>query len=87
MTIIYGDRELTKQLSLARGTATVLVRELAGRQLMEELASPADIKVPRTRGRPTGVPSPAEASRFQAGTRKRAPLASPRPGCRGWCSG
>ena len=53
--------ELTRQLSLARGTATVLVRELAGRQLIEELPSPADapadIKVPRTRGRPTGVPS------------------------------
>src|SRR5208282_5830260 len=53
--------ELTRQLSLARGTATVLVRELAGRQLIEELSSPADapadIKVPRTRGRPTGVPS------------------------------
>ncbi len=49
--------ELTRQLNLARGTATVLVRELAGRQLIEELASPADIKVPRTRGRPTGVPS------------------------------
>jgi predicted NBD/HSP70 family sugar kinase len=54
--------ELTRQLSLARGTATVLVRELAGRQLIEELSSPAgasaDVKVPRTRGRPTGVPSP-----------------------------
>jgi predicted NBD/HSP70 family sugar kinase len=53
--------ELTRQLSLARGTATVLVRELAGRQLIEELSSPADapegLKVPRTRGRPTGVPS------------------------------
>jgi predicted NBD/HSP70 family sugar kinase len=53
--------ELTRQLSLARGTATVLVRDLAGRQLIEELPSPADapagIKVPRTRGRPTGVPS------------------------------
>jgi predicted NBD/HSP70 family sugar kinase len=53
--------ELTRQLSLARGTATVLVRDLAGRQLIEELSSPADaptdIKVPRTRGRPTGVPS------------------------------
>jgi predicted NBD/HSP70 family sugar kinase len=53
--------ELTRQLSLARGTATVLVRELAGRQLIEELSSPAgasaDVKVPRTRGRPTGVPS------------------------------
>jgi predicted NBD/HSP70 family sugar kinase len=52
---------LTRQLSLARGTATVLVRDLAGRQLIEELSSPADapgdIKVPRTRGRPTGVPS------------------------------
>ena len=39
----------------------MLVRDLAGRQLIEELASPADapadIKVPRTRGRPTGVPS------------------------------
>jgi predicted NBD/HSP70 family sugar kinase len=53
--------ELTRQLNLARGTATVLVRDLAGRQLIEELSSPADapagIKVPRTRGRPTGVPS------------------------------
>ena len=53
--------ELTRQLGLARGTATVLVRDLAGRQLIEELSSPADapagIKVPRTRGRPTGVPS------------------------------
>lgn len=53
--------ELTRQLGLARGTATVLVRDLAGRQLIEELSSPADapadLKVPRTRGRPTGVPS------------------------------
>ena len=53
--------ELTRQLNLARGTATVLVRDLAGRQLIEELSSPAGapagIKVPRTRGRPTGVPS------------------------------
>ncbi len=53
--------ELTRQLNLARGTATVLVRDLAGRQLIEELSSPAaapgDVKVPRTRGRPTGVPS------------------------------
>jgi len=53
--------ELTRQLSLARGTATVLVRDLAGRELIEELSSPAGapdgIKVPRTRGRPTGVPS------------------------------
>ena len=53
--------QLTRQLSLARGTATVLVRDLAGRQLIEELSSPADapagLKVPRTRGRPTGVPS------------------------------
>jgi predicted NBD/HSP70 family sugar kinase len=53
--------ELTRRLNLARGTATVLVRDLAGRQLIEELSSPADapagIKVPRTRGRPTGVPS------------------------------
>lgn len=53
--------ELTRQLSLARGTATVLVRELAGRRLIEELARPAGasagLKVPRARGRPTGVPS------------------------------
>jgi predicted NBD/HSP70 family sugar kinase len=53
--------ELTRRLSLARGTATVLVRDLAGRQLIEELSSPAGgpdgRKVPRTRGRPTGVPS------------------------------
>src|SRR5690242_9948652 len=53
--------QLTRQLGLARGTATVLVRDLAGRQLIEELSSPAGgqdgLKVPRTRGRPTGVPS------------------------------
>jgi predicted NBD/HSP70 family sugar kinase len=49
--------QLTRQLSLARGTATVLVRDLAGRQLIEELSSPAELKAPRTRGRPTGVPS------------------------------
>jgi predicted NBD/HSP70 family sugar kinase len=53
--------ELTRQLSLARGTATVLVRDLAGRQLIEELPTPADApadaRVQRTRGRPTGVPS------------------------------
>ncbi len=57
--------ELTRQLSLARGTATVLVRDLAGRQLIEELSSPAGapagLKVPRSRGRPTGVPSPHPA--------------------------
>ena len=53
--------ELTRQLALARGTATVLVRDLAGRQLIEERPSPADapadVRVQRTRGRPTGVPS------------------------------
>jgi predicted NBD/HSP70 family sugar kinase len=53
--------ELTRHLSLARGTATVLVRELAGRELIEELSSPAgaqaDVMVQRGRGRPTGVPS------------------------------
>jgi predicted NBD/HSP70 family sugar kinase len=49
--------ELTRQLSLARGTATVLVRDLAGRQLIEELSSQADVTVQRSRGRPTGVPS------------------------------
>jgi predicted NBD/HSP70 family sugar kinase len=53
--------ELTRQLALARGTATVLVRELAGRQLIEERLGPADaaadVRVQRTRGRPTGVPS------------------------------
>ena len=49
--------QLTRQLSLARGTATVLVRDLAGRQLIEELSSPAGLDTPRTRGRPTGVPS------------------------------
>ncbi len=49
--------ELTRQLSLARGTATVLVRDLAGRRLIEELAGPLDASVQRARGRPTGVPS------------------------------
>jgi predicted NBD/HSP70 family sugar kinase len=49
--------ELTRQLNLARGTATVLVRDLAGRRLIEELAGPVDATVQRARGRPTGVPS------------------------------
>jgi predicted NBD/HSP70 family sugar kinase len=49
--------ELTRQLSLARGTATVLVRDLAGRRLIEELTGPVDSSVQRARGRPTGVPS------------------------------
>jgi predicted NBD/HSP70 family sugar kinase len=49
--------ELTRQLSLARGTATVLVRDLAGRRLIEELTGPVDVSVQRARGRPTGVPS------------------------------
>jgi predicted NBD/HSP70 family sugar kinase len=49
--------DLTRQLSLARGTATVLVRDLAGRRLIEELAGPLDASVQRARGRPTGVPS------------------------------
>jgi predicted NBD/HSP70 family sugar kinase len=50
--------ELTRQLSLARGTATVLVRDLADRNLIEELQIRADEAVHRSRGRPTGVPSP-----------------------------
>jgi predicted NBD/HSP70 family sugar kinase len=49
--------ELTRQLGLARGTATVLVRDLAGRQLITELTGPVDGTVQRARGRPTGVPS------------------------------
>src|SRR4051794_38907223 len=49
--------ELTRQLSLARGTATVLVRDLAGRQLIEELTSPVDATAQRARGRPTRVPA------------------------------
>ncbi len=49
--------ELTRQLSLARGTATVLVRDLAGRRLIEEISGAADATVQRARGRPTGVPS------------------------------
>ena len=49
--------ELTRELSLARGTATVLVRDLAERQLIEELSSPVDATVQRARGRPTGIPS------------------------------
>ena len=49
--------ELTRELCLARGTATVLVRDLAERQLIEELSSPVDATVQRARGRPTGVPS------------------------------
>jgi predicted NBD/HSP70 family sugar kinase len=49
--------ELTRQLNLARGTATVLVRDLAGRHLIEELSGVSDATVQRTRGRPTGVPS------------------------------
>jgi len=50
--------ELTRQLSLARGTATVLVRDLADRNLIEELQVRGDEAVHRSRGRPTGVPSP-----------------------------
>jgi len=56
--------ELTRQLGLARGTATVLVRELAGQQLIDELPAPApgngassEETERRARGRPTGVPS------------------------------
>jgi predicted NBD/HSP70 family sugar kinase len=49
--------ELTRQLGLARGTATVLVRELAGRRLITELAPPDPPSAQRARGRPTGVPS------------------------------
>ncbi|HEX3752551.1 MAG TPA: ROK family transcriptional regulator [Streptosporangiaceae bacterium] len=49
--------ELTRQLSLARGTATVLVRDLADRGLIEEIQLPADVTERRSRGRPTGVPS------------------------------
>ena len=49
--------ELTRQLSLARGTATVLVRDLADRGLIEEIQLPADVSERRSRGRPTGVPS------------------------------
>ena len=42
--------QLTRQLGLARGTATVLVRDLAGRQLIEELSSPADAPAGPDRG-------------------------------------
>jgi predicted NBD/HSP70 family sugar kinase len=49
--------ELTRQLGLARGTATVLVRELAGRRLITELAPVEPPSVQRARGRPTGIPS------------------------------
>ncbi|HEX6523698.1 MAG TPA: ROK family protein [Streptosporangiaceae bacterium] len=53
--------ELTRLLGLARGTATVLVRELGAQELITEL--PADVlperaeRAQRARGRPTGVPS------------------------------
>ncbi len=50
--------ELTRQLRLARGTATVLVRDLADRGLIEELQIQAEAAARRSRGRPTGVPSP-----------------------------
>jgi predicted NBD/HSP70 family sugar kinase len=49
--------ELTRQLGLARGTATVLVRELTGRRLITELAAVEPSSAQRSRGRPTGVPS------------------------------
>ncbi|HEY1623031.1 MAG TPA: ROK family transcriptional regulator [Streptosporangiaceae bacterium] len=49
--------ELTRQLGLARGTATVLVRELAARRLITELAPSEPPSAQRARGRPTGVPS------------------------------
>ena len=50
--------ELTRQLSLARGTATVLVRDLADRYLIEELQVRGDEAVHRSRGRRNRVPSP-----------------------------
>ena len=51
--------ELTRQLGLARGTATVLVREQAGQELISELpvSELSAERSPRSRGRPTGVPS------------------------------
>jgi predicted NBD/HSP70 family sugar kinase len=53
----YTRAELTRQLGLARGTATVLVRELIGRRLITELAPAEPPSVQRARGRPTGIPS------------------------------
>jgi predicted NBD/HSP70 family sugar kinase len=50
--------ELTRQLRFARGTATVLVRDLADRGLIEELQVQTEADARRSRGRPTGVPSP-----------------------------
>jgi predicted NBD/HSP70 family sugar kinase len=50
--------ELTRALSLARGTATVLIRDLSVRGLIEELQAGAEETAHRSRGRPTGVPSP-----------------------------
>ncbi len=56
--------ELTRQLGLARGTATVLVRELASQRLIEELPADGLARLgeltQRARGRPTGVPSANE---------------------------
>jgi predicted NBD/HSP70 family sugar kinase len=53
----YTRAELTRRLGLARGTATVLVRELIGRRLITELAPADPPDVQRARGRPTGIPS------------------------------
>jgi predicted NBD/HSP70 family sugar kinase len=54
--------ELTRLLGLARGTATVLVRELAAQELITELPvgelPDRAERTQRARGRPTGVPSP-----------------------------
>ena len=49
--------QLTRDLGLARGTATVLVRDLAGRRLLEEQRLSA-AAAQRPRGRPTAIPSP-----------------------------
>jgi predicted NBD/HSP70 family sugar kinase len=49
--------ELTRQLGMARGTATVLVRELVARRLITELAPAEPATAQRARGRPTGIPS------------------------------
>jgi hypothetical protein len=68
--------ELTRQLSLARGTATVLVRDLAGRHLIEEL--PGEFGAGElARTVVDGTQQPRQVVRAQLGARRGRALVPP----------